>query len=134
MSLNSGKQLHLARLLLERHYDTPITVEALSRQVALSPYHLIRAFRNTYQQTPHQYLIDVRVAKAKELLRNSTLPITEVCAAVGYESLGSFSTLFRNLTGLSPRAYRAYSQPAPHLAYIPLCTRLLHDINEHEDS
>lgn len=130
MHLNSHQQLRLARLLLDRRYDAPITIEDLSREVALSPYYLIRAFRHVYKQTPHQYLVGQRVARAKELLRNSDLSITEICVAVGYESLGSFSTLFRKVAGVSPSAYRTSSQPTPNPTYIPFCVCLLHGIKD----
>lgn len=130
MRLNPHKQLRLARLLLDRNYNAPITIDDLSREVALSPYYLIRAFRHAYKQTPHQYLVGQRIARAKELLRNSDLSITEICAAVGFESLGSFSTLFRKVAGISPSAYRASCHPAPTSAYIPLCICLLHGIED----
>ena len=71
--LNPHTQVRLARLLLDRSYGAPITIEDLSREVALSPYYLIRAFRHVYKQTPHQYLVGQRIARAKELLRNSDL-------------------------------------------------------------
>ncbi len=130
MHLNPSQPIRLARQFLHRHYHTPITVEDVSREVALSPYHLIRAFRSAYNQTPYQYLVDLRIAKAKELLRNSDLSITEICASVGYNSLGSFSTLFRKTTGVSPRTYRINSQPTPHPSYIPLCICLLHNLQD----
>lgn len=132
-TLNPHQQVRLARHLLDRHYDSPITIEDLGREVALSPFYLIRAFRRVYKQTPHQYLVGLRIARAKELLRNSDLSITEICVAVGYESLGSFSTLFRKVTGISPIAYRLHSQPTPTPHYIPLCICLLHDIEDHTD-
>lgn len=129
--MNPHKQVRLARLVLDRRYTDPITIEDLGREVALSPYYLIRAFRRVYKQTPHQYLVERRIAHAKELLRNSDLNITEICAAVGFESLGSFSTLFRKVTGLSPSAYRDSSQPTLPAPYIPLCVCLLHGIEDH---
>lgn len=130
MRSDSHQQLRLARLLLDHRYNAPITIEELSHEVALSPYYLIRAFRHVYKQTPHQYLVGKRVARAKELLRNSDFSITEICVAVGYESLGSFSTLFRKVAGVSPSAYRINSQPTPNPTYIPLCVCLLHDIKD----
>ena len=133
MRLNAHKQIRLARRLLDQNYDTPITIEALGSKVALSPYYLIRAFRRAYKQTPHQYLVGRRIARAKELLRNSDISITEICAAVGFESLGSFSTLFRKATGLSPRAYRTSSLPTSKPAYIPLCVCLVHGIQDQPD-
>lgn len=133
MILNPHEQIRLARLMLDRRYDTPITIEDLSREVALSPYYLIRRFRHVYKKTPHQYLVGKRIARAKELLRNSDLSVTEICVEVGYESLGSFSTLFRKVAGLSPGAYRTSSQPTPNPTYIPLCICVLHGIEDQPD-
>ncbi len=133
MRCKPHQQVRLARLLLERNYDTPVTIEALSREVALSPYHLIRAFRRVYQQTPHQYLVGLRIARAKELLRDSDLSVTAICVAVGFESLGSFSTLFRKVAGISPSAYRASSPPTTNPPYIPLCVCRLHGIEDPAD-
>lgn len=122
-----------ARRFLDRHYDTPITIKQLSREAALSPYHFIRLFRRTYRQTPHQYLVQQRIARAKELLRTTDLPITEICIAVGFESLGSFSTLFRKVAGISPSAYRYSGQATTTPTYIPLCACLLHGIDDAPD-
>jgi AraC-like DNA-binding protein len=133
LRLKSHKQVRLARLLLDRRYNASVTIEDLSREVALSPYYLIRSFRHIYRQTPHQYLVGRRIAKAKELLWNSNLSITEICMEVGFESLGSFSTLFRRVTGLSPSAYRVSSQPIPNPTYIPLCVCVLHGIEDQPD-
>src|SRR5260221_3243018 len=96
------KQLGLARSFLDRHYKMPVTIEQLSHEAALSPYHFIRLFRRVYKQTPHQYLIQRRIEAAKQLLHSTELSITEICIEIGFESLGSFSTLFRKATGLSP--------------------------------
>lgn len=134
MPLNSHKQVRLARRVLDRNYDTPITIEDLSRQVALSPFYLIRSFRRVYKQTPHQYLVQQRIARAKELLRTTDLPITEICAAVGFESLGSFSALFRKVAGVSPSAYRMSCNPTLPPAYIPFCVCLLHGIEDDPES
>ncbi len=120
----------LARRLLDRGYATPITIKHLSQEVALSPYYLIRLFRRTYRQTPHQYLIQLRITRAKELLSSSERSITDICADVGFESLGSFCTLFRKSVGLSPSAYRRRSQLRRNSAYIPLCACVLHGVSD----
>jgi AraC-like DNA-binding protein len=125
-----NEQAHLARRLLDRGYATPITIEPLSHEVALSPYYLIRLFGRIYKQTPHQYLIQLRISRAKELLSNSDLSIAEICADVGFESLGSFSALFRKIAGISPSAYRRSSQTIRKSVCIPLCTCLLHGIRD----
>lgn len=127
------ESVRLARRFLDRYYDTHITIQQLSREAALSPYHFIRQFRRIYKQTPHQYLVQQRIAKAKELLRTTDLPITEICIAVGFESLGSFSALFRKVAGLSPSAYRSSAQATTTPAYIPLCVCLLHGIDDSAD-
>jgi len=132
--LTPHKQVRLARLMLDRRYDAPITIEDLSREVALSPYYLIRAFRRAYKQTPHQYLIKQRIDRAKELLRNSDMSVTDICVEVGFESLGSFSSLFRKATGLSPSAYRISSSPNLPPAYIPFCVCLLHGIEDETET
>lgn len=128
MPTNPHEQIRLVRDLLDAHYDTELSIEDLSQAVALSPYYLIRTFKSIYRQTPHQYLMCLRIARAKDLLRNSDLSITEICIAVGYESLGSFSALFRKVVGLSPSSYRENSLPRQPSNYIPLCVCVQHDI------
>jgi len=72
----------------------------------MSRYHFLRRFRDTFDTTPHQYLIQRRIEKAKELLRARRLSVTDVCFEVGFESLGSFSALFRRCVGSAPVTYR----------------------------
>jgi AraC-like DNA-binding protein len=79
----------------------------LARRAAMSPFHFLRLFRATFGQTPHQLAIDARLERAKLLLAETDEPVIEICAAVGYESLGTFAALFRREVGLTPRAYRA---------------------------
>ena len=124
------KSIRLARVLMDRRYDTPITIDDLSREVALSPYYLIRAFKHVYKQTPHQYLISLRIARAKELLRRTDLSVTDICAEVGFESLGSFSTLFHKAVGWSPSIYRAraWEMHKNPLKFIPNCYVIMQGI------
>jgi AraC-like DNA-binding protein len=95
------------REYIDRHYARPLTIGRLARLAGLSPYHFIRAFRAHAGQTPHQYLRARRIERAKELLITTPMPVTEICDAVGFQSLGSFSSLFRKLTGETPAAFRA---------------------------
>lgn len=126
-------RLRLVRTYIDHHYAMPISIEHMSREAALSPYHFIRLFYHAYRQTPHQYLTQRRIQKAKELLRSTDLPVTEICAEVGFESLGSFSSLFHKVAGLSPSVYRERSAPpapAPQPALpIPLCYRMHHGLD-----
>jgi AraC-like DNA-binding protein len=88
----------------ERH-----RLEALGDEVGLSGSRLLRRFRGLFGTTPHALQSEARMARACVLLRRSTLPVTEVCLAVGYESLGSFSAAFSRRMGCSPRAFRAHA-------------------------
>lgn len=92
---------------IDRHFAKPLTVPHLARLTRLSTFHFIRAFRAETGATPHQYVRARRIERARELLVTTPMPVTEICDAVGFQSLGSFSTLFRRLTGEAPAAYRA---------------------------
>ncbi len=101
------------REYIDRHYARPLTVDRLASLAGLSPFHFIRAFRAAMGLTPHQYLRNRRIERAKELLVTTPMPVTEICDAVGFQSLGSFSSLFRKLTGETPAGYRAKRRRAP---------------------
>jgi AraC family transcriptional regulator len=83
-----------------------VTLPDLARVACLSPNHLLRSFRQVFRQTPHQFLTERRLREAQLLLTRTDLPVTEICLAVGFESLGSFSTLFRKRRGLTPSQCR----------------------------
>lgn len=123
-------RLKLARTYIDHHYDQPLTLDHLSREAGFSPYHFIRLFHAAYRKTPHQYLIARRLDQAKELLSASDLPIQDICVEVGFESLGSFSTLFRREVGLSPAAYRRSKQRRTQPDYMPLCHRFMHGLDD----
>jgi transcriptional regulator GlxA family with amidase domain len=103
---------------IERHYAKPVTVAQLARMARLSTFHFIRVFRAETGQTPHQYLRHRRLERAKELLVTTPMSVTEICDAVGFQSLGSFSALFRKVTGETPAGYRAKRRRSPP---IPFC-------------
>ncbi len=109
--------------LIDAQLDRPLDLDAMARAAHFSRFHFLRAFRKTFHETPHQYLTRKRIERAKELLANSELPITEICFAVGFESLGSFSTLFHKVVGWSPSIYRArvYEQRRNPRKFIPAC-------------
>lgn len=93
------------RNYIENNYETDLSLEILSHVQYISKYHLLRLFKKYYGQTPRQYLIDKRVKKSKEHLK-SGISVTETCFAVGFESLGSFSSLFKTKTGKSPNQFQ----------------------------
>jgi AraC-like DNA-binding protein len=99
------------RLLLARDYMNaslaePLTLESIAAVAALSPYHFLRTFQQAYGETPHSYLTRKRIERARFLLRHSEESVTSICLAVGFSSLGSFSSLFLKQTGVSPTGYR----------------------------
>ncbi|WP_028067866.1 helix-turn-helix transcriptional regulator [Solirubrobacter soli] len=98
--------LRRARDLIDREYMRPLDVAALARAALMSSAHFSRQFRATYGETPYSYLMTRRIERAKLLLRNGDLSVTEVCLEVGCTSLGSFSARFTELVGETPTAYR----------------------------
>ncbi|MEP2935793.1 MAG: AraC family transcriptional regulator [Gilvibacter sp.] len=90
---------------IKNHYDVDLNLELLARNEFVSKYHMLRLFKKYFGQTPRQYLIDKRIEKSKEHLVDG-MTVTQTCFAVGFESLGSFSTLFKSKTGKSPSAFR----------------------------
>ncbi len=101
--------LHLraARDLVDRSFTEPLDVAQLAAVARLSRWHFHRLFTATYGTTPAHYLTRRRVERAQDLLRTSNLTVTEVCHAVGFSSLGSFSGRFKELVGESPSAFQA---------------------------
>src|ERR1700674_3238486 len=100
------ERLCRARRYIDECYDLPLNLTEISKQACLSRYHFLRLFRDAFETTPHQYLIQRRIEKAKELLCSRQLSVTDICFEVGFESLGSFSTLFRKCVGYAPVNYR----------------------------
>ena len=98
--------LRRVRDQMAREYANPLDVEALARGVNMSAGHLSRQFRLAYGESPYSYLMTRRIERAMALLRRGDLSVTEVCFAVGCSSLGTFSTRFTELVGMSPSAYQ----------------------------
>ncbi|HEV7193900.1 MAG TPA: helix-turn-helix transcriptional regulator [Jatrophihabitantaceae bacterium] len=98
--------LRRVRDRMDRDYAQPLDVEALARGVGMSAGHLSREFKLAYGESPYGYLMTRRIERAMALLRRGDLNVTDVCFAVGCSSLGTFSTRFTALVGMSPSAYR----------------------------
>ena len=107
MDLQDLVRLRRARDTMDRDYAQPLDVPALARAAHMSAGHFSRSFRAAYGESPYSYLMTRRIERAKALLRRGDLAVTEVCVAVGGTSLGSFSSRFTELVGVSPSAYRA---------------------------
>lgn len=104
--LDTLVRLRRVRDRIDRCFAEPLDVESLARWVHMSAGHLSRQFRLAYGESPYQYLMTRRIERAMALLRRGDLSVTEVCFAVGSSSLGTFSTRFTELVGVSPRVYR----------------------------
>ena len=102
----SNRRMLRARDAMDRAYAQPLDVAALARMVHVSEAHFIRTFRATFGETPHRYLQRRRVERSMFMLRESERSVTEICFAVGFTSLGTFSRTFREIVGQSPTGYR----------------------------
>jgi AraC-like DNA-binding protein len=117
--LRDLKLLRSVKDRIDRDYAQPLDVEALARGVHMSAGHLSREFKKAYGDSPYSYLMTRRIERAMALLRKGDLSVTEVCFAVGCQSLGTFSTRFAELVGVPPSVYLRESTPAT--AAMPSC-------------
>jgi AraC-like DNA-binding protein len=97
-----------ARDFMRHAYQRSLNLPDISAQANFSPYHFLRVYKQTFQETPHEFLTRLRIERAKTLLARGSHNVTEACFEVGFSSLGSFSTLFAQRVGLSPSEYRRY--------------------------
>lgn len=111
--------LRRARDLMDREYASPLDVAAIARASYMSAAHFSRQFKRAYGETPYSYLMTRRIERAKALLRESGMSVTDVCMAVGCTSLGSFSARFTELVGQTPTSYRGGDHAA--LRTLPAC-------------
>jgi AraC-like DNA-binding protein len=95
-----------AKVYIDNNFHAPIDLEQVSQQAFLSRFHFHRLFKQVYKKTPHQYITYKRIEEAKAMLAKEGISISDVCNHIGYESLGSFSSLFRKQNGCSPQYYR----------------------------
>src|SRR5512138_800024 len=124
------ESLQRAREIMDAQYAQPLDLDELARIASFSRYHFLRAFRRAFHATPHEYVTRKRIERAKELLAENELTVTEICFEVGFESLGSFSSLFHKIVGWSPSIYRAraWEMRKNPLKFIPNCYIVMHGI------
>jgi AraC-like DNA-binding protein len=115
------RHLLRARDLADRRYAEPLDVPDLARAARLSPAHFSREFARAFGETPHRYLLTRRLERAAALLRTTDRSVADICMTVGLRSVGSFTTSFGRMYGLSPTAYRATYPPASERARVPTC-------------
>jgi AraC-like DNA-binding protein len=111
--------LRRVRDRIDREYDQPLDVESLARGVHMSAGHLSRRFRLAFGEPPYSYLMTRRIERAMALLRRGDMSVTDVCFTVGCSSLGTFSTRFTELVGMSPSEYRR--EAAANRVELPSC-------------
>jgi AraC-like DNA-binding protein len=116
-----ARHLLRAKDLADARYSDALTVTDLARAAGLSQAHFSREFRRAFGETPHAYLLTRRLERAAALLRNTDRSVLEICLAVGLQSVGSFTTTFTRVYGMSPTAYRATFPPAAQHALVPAC-------------
>jgi AraC-like DNA-binding protein len=114
-------RLRRVRDRMDREYAQPLDVEALARDAHMSAGHFSREFRAAYGESPYGYLMTRRIERAMALLRRGDLSVTDVCFAVGCSSLGTFSTRFSELVGMSPSVYRREAEAGSATAGMPSC-------------
>jgi len=122
------RRLCRARDYLAAHYNERLTLENGAQEAYLSPFHFSRLFTSAFGETPHEFVTRIRIEQAKRLLLSENRSVTDICLDVGYESLGSFSSRFRSLTGSSPATFRREARISLggftshwQLYYIPAC-------------
>jgi transcriptional regulator GlxA family with amidase domain len=124
--------LRRARDLADRRYAEPLDLDVLARAAGVSKFHFLRCFAAVYGRTPAAYLTERRIERAQDLLRATNLTVTEVGLLVGYRSLGSFSTRFKEMVGMSPSAYQA-AFAATGAPRIPGCYVFMHGLSDRRD-
>jgi AraC-like DNA-binding protein len=116
-----ARHLVRAKDLADSRYSEPLEVEDLAKAAGLSKAHFSREFRRTFDESPYVYLLTRRLERAAALLRNTDYSVAEICLEVGLQGVGSFTTSFKRMHGMTPTAYRAASPPAAVHAVVPAC-------------
>jgi AraC-like DNA-binding protein len=130
-SVPPARHLLRARDLADARYAEALAVEDLAAAAGLSPAHFSREFRRAFGETPHQYLLTRRLERAAALLRTTDHSVADVCLSVGLRSIGSFTTSFGRMYGMSPTAYRAAHPPAAAYAVVPSCVTRFYGRPQH---
>jgi len=100
------RRLRRAIEFMHDNFEREIAVEEIAAAAYLSEYHFARFFKQISGVTPHTYLANLRLERARRLLAETTLPISEIASMVGYQSQSHFTKMFKSITGVTPRAYR----------------------------
>ena len=124
--------LRRVRDRIDREFDRPLSVESLALEEHMSAGHLSRQFKAAYGESPYSYLMTRRIERAMAHIRRGDLSITDICFTVGFSSLGTFSTRFHELVGLSPSAYRSRLSAGEHLLQTLVVKNALRPVRNRE--
>ncbi|HEV2858913.1 MAG TPA: helix-turn-helix transcriptional regulator [Solirubrobacterales bacterium] len=119
--VSPARHLLRAKDLADAGYAEPLEVDDLARAAGLSKAHFSREFRRTFGESPYVYLLTRRLERAAALLRNTDYSVARICLEVGLQGLGSFTTSFKRMYGMTPTEYRAAAPPASAHAVVPAC-------------
>ncbi|HAY33502.1 MAG TPA: AraC family transcriptional regulator [Ignavibacteria bacterium] len=100
------RRVSIAKEYIDLEFTDNLTLKKISGEACLSQFHFLRIFKSVYKQTPHQYLTKKRIEKATELLKRTDMPVTGICFEIGFESVSTFSLMFKSKFGLSPETFR----------------------------
>ncbi|HET7507022.1 MAG TPA: helix-turn-helix transcriptional regulator [Solirubrobacterales bacterium] len=117
----AARHLLRAKDLADARYFEPLEVDDLARAAGLSKAHFSREFRRVFGESPYVYLMTRRLERAAALLRTTDHSVAEICLEVGLQGVGSFTTSFKRMYGMTPTAYRAANPPASAHAQLPAC-------------
>ncbi|MHA4810601.1 helix-turn-helix transcriptional regulator [Flavitalea flava] len=121
------RKILTAKLFMDENFREAIDLDHISRQACLSRYHFHRLFTRIYKRTPHRYLTQKRIEQARLWLTDNKCSILEICNNIGFESIGSFSVLFKREIGFAPQSYRQNALQKKRqaernpMAFIPHC-------------
>lgn len=102
----SGNGIALSLDYIRTYYNSNISIQDICHEINMSPYHFIRSFKQKYGITPYQYLMGLRIDKAKEILASGRHSVSETAMLCGFVSLSHFSNTFKRHTGVSPLEFR----------------------------
>jgi AraC-like DNA-binding protein len=121
------RKICLGRDFLTERYSGSFNLTEAAKYSCMSQYHFSRVFTKTFGESPYEYIVRLRIEKAKNMLITENFSVSEICEEIGYSSIGSFSFLFRKKVGMSPTQYRRrlWSLSSEPLSFpmqsIPLC-------------
>jgi AraC-like DNA-binding protein len=114
------RQIVRAKLYIDANYSSAIDLDNIADEACFSKFHFARLFRNIYGKTPHQYLTEIRIQRSRGLLEQGA-SVKHACFAVGFDSVTSFTALFKRRIGLTPAAFqRERVLRKSEIAQIPL--------------